>query len=116
MTTTHHKERVVMGLAKKLAISFGIVVGAPVAAGALYLAGVSSTVHECRISPESKDDKSGAQVVRWNFPPLIGERGGKYGIAYLDKKAWVAFSKDGDDRKALVRDAIAYCSQAPNLN
>ncbi|MGZ9097978.1 MAG: hypothetical protein ACXW30_06765 [Micavibrio sp.] len=105
-----------MGLAKKLAISFGIVVGVPVAAGVLYYAGISSTIHECRISPESKDDKSGALVVRWNFPPLIGERGGKYGIAYLDKKDWIAFSRDSDDRKALVRDAIAYCSKAPNPN
>jgi hypothetical protein len=99
-----------MGLGKKLAIGFGAVVGTPIAAAALYLAFNHSVVYECSTTePSIQPDVTGAMVVRWNLPALIGERTGRYGVAFLDSDDNVFYSVEGDDRKDLEEKANAFC-------
>lgn len=98
-----------MGLVKNLAIGFGIAVSTPVAAGALYLLFNNTVLYECRTDPLSAMDKSGAKVVRWNLPPLIGQRSGTYGVAYLTPNQRVFYAQDSGDSNALINKAKTFC-------
>lgn len=98
-----------MGLGKKLAIGFGAVVGTPIAAAALYLAFNHSVVYECSTDPATQPDDTGAMVVRWNLPALVGERTGRYAAAFLDRDDNVFYSVESDDRKDLEGKADAFC-------
>ena len=97
-----------MGLGKKLAIAFGAVVGTPIAAAAFYLAFNHSVLHECSTNPDQTSD-TGAKVVRWNLPALLGERTGKYAVAFLNRDNNVFYSIESDDRKDLEEKANAFC-------
>lgn len=108
-----------MGLGKKLAIGFGIatgvVVGAPIAAAALYLTFNHSVLYKCDVNPDIANDHASAMVVRWNLPALIGERGGKYAMAILNQHGDITYSNDDDNRKALEEQAKTFC-QTGKLN
>lgn len=98
-----------MGLGKKFALGVGAVIGAPITAAALYIAFNHSVVYECRADQAKQPDDTGAMVVRWNLPALIGERTGRYAAAFLDRDDNVFYSVEGDDRKDLEEKANAFC-------
>lgn len=99
-----------MGVLKNLAIGFGVAAGAPVVAAAVYLGCIYSKTYECDTVPGSDTKLTGAMVVRWNFPPLIGERGGRYSVALKDANDNIAYSEDGNDRSALENKARHFCA------
>lgn len=98
-----------MGLGKKIALGVGAVIGTPIAAAALYIAFNHSVVYECSTDQTKQPDDTGAMVVRWNLPALIGERTGKYAVAFLDRDDNVFYSVESDDRKDLEGKADAFC-------
>jgi hypothetical protein len=98
-----------MGIAKTLAVSFGLA-ALPVAGMLTYAYMASDVVYQCKSQPENKDSKSGAVVVKWNLPPLVGERGGSHSMAILDGKGWVAYSEDGNDAAPLQERAKTFCT------